>query len=143
MGISGGAETRLTVQNRMSDLPRVTEWIRRWAEEHGLPAGTVDRLDLCSTELVTNVIDHAYADSAEHDIALRLELAEDCLTLEIEDDGRPFDPCAAHAPRPPVGRDDGAVGGWGVALVRKFSDGMRYERGNGRNRVTLIYRHRV
>jgi len=143
MGMADGAETSLTVRNRLSELPRVTEWIRRWTAEHGVSTAIADRLDLCSTELVTNIIDHAYADTAVHDIALRLELADDRLTLEVEDDGRPFDPREAHVPPPPVGRDDGAVGGWGVALVRRFSDGIDYERENGRNRVILVQNRRT
>ena len=50
-----------------------------------MPAAT-ERLDLCSTEIVTNIVTHGYTDHAPHEIALRWIGGRD-LALEIQDDG--------------------------------------------------------
>jgi anti-sigma regulatory factor (Ser/Thr protein kinase) len=127
------------VANELSELPRVTQWIHDWARGNDLPASTADRLDVCSTELVTNIVTHAYDDAAEHRILLTLHREGDVLSLEIEDDGKPFNPLAVEPP--PAGSiDDVRVGGFGIPIVRRFSDELRYQRADGTNRLTVIQR---
>lgn len=128
------------VINELSELPRVAQWIHAWARQNRLPAETVDRLDLCSTELVTNIISHGYDDGATHRIALTLGRQGDVLLLEIEDDGKPFNPLQAEPPRPAMSIENAHVGGFGLLIVRRFSDGLRYQRADGRNRFTVIHR---
>ena len=40
----------------------------------------------------------------------------------------------------PTGLEEARVGGWGIPLVRRFSDGWRYHRSEGRNCLTLLFR---
>jgi len=99
------------------------------------------RLDLCSTEVVTNIISHAYEDGGvEHQIALSLHRDGDVLRLVIEDDGRPFNPLEAVPLASATTVDDTRVGGWGILMVRRASDDLRYQRADGRNRLTVIQR---
>ena len=131
----------LMVANRLSELPRVARWIHAWAEHNRVPREAADRLDLCSTELVTNIVSHAYDDQGTgHQIRLTLRREGDVLALEIEDDGRPFNPLEVDAPPVATSLDDVPIGGCGVAIVRRVSDGLRYERAEGRNRCTVLQR---
>lgn len=138
---TAGDDGSLMVSSALSELPRVTRWVQAWAERNRVPPETADRLDLCSTELLTNIVQHAYDDcGGDHRITLRLRRDGDLLRLDIEDDGRPFNPLSIEAPRLPTSLDDMPVGGWGVAIVRRVSDGVRYERADGRNRFTVFQR---
>jgi anti-sigma regulatory factor (Ser/Thr protein kinase) len=129
----------LIVRNDASELSRVSAWVDAWAQHQGLPVTLVHHLDLCATELVTNVIDHAFEGAVTHPISLRLAMDHDRITLEVEDDGKPFDPRAV-APPPRTDLDERPPGGWGLAIVRHFADELRYLRTAGRNRLTVVLR---
>jgi anti-sigma regulatory factor (Ser/Thr protein kinase) len=130
----------LVVRNHLAELPRVTAWVHGWVQQHGLPARTAERLDLCATEVVTNIVMHGYAGGASAEISLQLICQDECVTLAIEDDGIPFDPRQVPEPSPAASLEDAAVGGRGIQLVRRFSDQWQYSRLDGRNRSTLVIR---
>ena len=46
---------------------------------------------------MTNVISYAFADSAVHNISISLDRVAEKIGVEVEDDGRPFDPLIAPA----------------------------------------------
>jgi serine/threonine-protein kinase RsbW len=141
---TAGADVSTMMVTEISELPRVAQWIHAWADRHGVPAETADRFDLCSTELVTNIVGHAYGDGeTERRIRLSLRHEGDVLSLEIEDDGRPFNPLEVEARRPEDSLEDVRVGGWGIPILRRFSDGLYYQRADGKNRITVIQRWRV
>jgi anti-sigma regulatory factor (Ser/Thr protein kinase) len=102
---------------------------------------TAQQLDLCSAEAVTNVMTHGMPDPALHRIEVRIGREADAILLEIEDDGVAFDPTQAPPP-PPVTLDSDRVGGWGIRIVRRLSDEVRYRRVDGFNRLTLVFRPR-
>jgi serine/threonine-protein kinase RsbW len=130
----------LIVRNDLSELARISSWVHVWARQLGVPAPTASRLDLCSTEIVTNIVAHGSADHAAHEIALRLDRRGNELALEIQDDGPAFDPRLVEELQPATSLEEARVGGWGIPLVRRFSDGLRYHRTEGRNCLTLIFR---
>jgi serine/threonine-protein kinase RsbW len=135
-----GARTYLIVSNKLSELQRVSDWVNEWALQHQLPTPIAQKLDLCSTEVVTNVISYAYEDKAVHQIVLRLQWHDSLISLEVEDDGKPFNPLEAPAPAPIASLEDARIGGWGIPILRSFSDELRYRRANGKNRLTVIQR---
>ena len=124
-------------------MGRASEWLRALADEAGLDHEDAYRLDLCAGELLTNVVSYAYEDQAPHTISLGVTLNERAVTLEIADDGRPFDPVAHRLPRPPELLSEARWGGWGLRLVRQFADECRYERRGDRNVVSLVLRRRA
>ena len=60
--------------------------------------------------------------------------------MEIEDDGRAFDPTQSPAPQRAASLDTAQVGGWGIPIIRRFSDGLCYCRERGRNVLKLAFR---
>jgi anti-sigma regulatory factor (Ser/Thr protein kinase) len=59
--------------------------------------------------------------------------------IELRDPGPEFDPTAA-AERPPQADDDDQPGGWGIQLVRRYVDEIRYERVADENVLRLSKR---
>ena len=92
------APARLIVSNDLSELTRIAGWLNTWAEQQDVPPGTAARLDLCSTEAVTNIVLYGYERTGCHEISLALRRDGVGVTLEIEDDGRAFDPREAAEP---------------------------------------------
>ena len=134
-------QASLIVGSELRELSRVSAWVQDWAQRQRLPARITQQLDLCSTEALTNIMTHGSGDAAAHaSILLRLGWQGEAVALEVEDEGRPFDPLQAPQPMHASSLDDAHVGGWGIPIVRRFSDGMHYRREDGRNRLTLLFR---
>lgn len=128
----------VVVRNDLDELARLAEWVNTCAEQHAIPEQTAQHLDLCIAEAVTNIMTHGFEDTGEHRIALRLAQQDKDVVLEIEDDGVAFDPTKADPP-PLATLDSTRIGGWGMRIVRRFSDEVRYRRIDGRNCLTLVF----
>lgn len=147
-GASGGATTEaqadaapaseITLSARLSELPRLTDWIAARCETLQVPQSQRFEFDLVLEELVTNVIDHGDLDSADAD-AIRVALTrhDGDVVITVADHGKPFDP--THAPEPDTTADvtERSIGGLGLHLVRSYMDSVVYERVESENRVVL------
>ena len=136
-------QASLIVGSELRELSRVSAWVQEWAQRQRLPSRVAQQLDLCSTEAVTNIMTHGGDEAAHCSIFLRLGWQGEDVALEVEDEGRPFDPLQALGPAPANSLENAQVGGWGIPIVRRFSDGMHYRREDGRNRLTLLFRPKV
>ena len=96
-------------------------------------------MSLAIEELVTNCIKYGYQDANGHTIDFLLSVDEGVLSLEVVDDGNPFNPLTL---RVPICRSPGKrpIGGLGLHLLRELADEMRYERRDGTNRLRLTKR---
>lgn len=116
------------------------DWFRSHAAVAGLPPERFGQAELCLDELLTNVVRHG-GDPA-HPITLTVSLRREGgdFLVAVEDDGRAFDPRQAPAPVFASSLEETPAGGRGVYLIRSLADELRYERREGRNRVTLVFR---
>jgi serine/threonine-protein kinase RsbW len=135
----GDPRASLIVGSELRELSRVSAWIQDWAESQRLPAKLALKLDLCSTEVVTNIMNYACGDGAQL-ILLRLGWQGEDVALEVEDEGSKFDPRQVPEPARATSVRDARIGGWGIPIVRNFSDGLRYRHEDGRNCLTLLFR---
>ncbi|HCE44972.1 MAG TPA: serine/threonine protein phosphatase [Lentisphaeria bacterium] len=127
----------LSLKNRLEDLGRMPGWIDEQAAALALPPQLVMELNLVLEEWIVNVISYAYADKSEHAIELRIWRDNDQLRLEIEDDGRPFDPTVQAEVDTTMSLEHRKIGGLGIHFIKKTMDRFMYRRDNGRNIVTV------
>ena len=115
----------------------MSEAIETFGKSAGLRAKPIFELTLAVNEIVTNIITYAYDDHQEHEIIIRLAIEAGEVTVEVEDDGHPFDPL--RVPEPALDRPlaERAIGGLGVHLVRKVTDALEYHRRADKNVVVL------
>lgn len=139
-GTFDDASDSIVVGNDLAELTRVARWVDAWSRRNEVPARTAERIDLCSAEIVTNVVTHAYPDRSAHEIVLRLERRGSHFSLQVEDDGMAFDPLQVPEPTPVDRLEDATVGGLGLRIVRGLSDEQRYDRSGNRNSLTLTFR---
>jgi anti-sigma regulatory factor (Ser/Thr protein kinase) len=95
---------------------------------------------LAIEELVTNCIEYGYDDADDHTIVIVLSISDGSLTMDVIDDGHPFDPLTAPPPDFSLEVEDRPIGGLGIYLLRKLADNISYERNHGTNRLTLTKR---
>ena len=133
-----GTKLHLKVETRHDELDRVSAAIEEFAEEAEWPLDLVFKVNLALEEIVINVMNYGHDDGL-HEIDITLITEENSLTIEIVDDGRPFDPLH-DAPKPDVNAEleDRDIGGLGIHFVRKMMDDVRYRREEGKNHLTLV-----
>jgi anti-sigma regulatory factor (Ser/Thr protein kinase) len=127
----------MAIRNRREDLSRVTAAVDRFAAEcHLVPDATTD-LQVALSEILTNIVDYAYTDAAEHWISIQLCIMGDMLEATIEDDGIPFDPLDKGVPDLRAPLRERRVGGLGILFVKTLMSEAKYERVGGQNRLVL------
>ncbi len=130
----------LSVENRMENLSGLATQAETFLESQDCDAKTVFAVQVALEELFTNVVRHAYGDpGGTHLIDIRLECEAGLLTLEMEDDGLPFDPLSAPAPDISLPVSQRPVGGLGLFITRQLASSMSYQRIGGKNRITLHF----
>ena len=136
-GLGPPPNATLELRNQLDELPRLAAWVEERGAALAVPQELWMKLNLVLEEWVVNVVSYAYTDAASHTISVRLWRYPDELRLEIEDDGRPFDPTAQAAADTSLPIEHRAIGGLGIHFIRQTVDAFAYRREHGRNVVTL------
>ncbi len=82
---------------------------------------------------LTNLINYGFEDAQVHQIFIRLEMVNGGFQVEVEDDGKAFNPLEFPAPDLTLPLSERPVGGLGIHLIRSFMDELNYRREGGRN----------
>jgi len=130
-------ELNLQVQASLSGIHIANGAVARWLEQRNAPQHIDYLAHLAVEELVTNCIKYGYEDTLEHMIEIRLQISGNELLLTVSDDGRAFNPLDLPAPDTDLPLEERPIGGLGIHLLRRMSDGMEYVREAGKNRVTV------
>lgn len=130
-------EKKLTIVNQISQLEELAGFFEATSEEWDLPMVVSLNLNLVLEELVTNIIFYGYDDQNTHEITINIVLNNNLINIQLEDDGKQFDPLLAPEPDINQGIEDRKIGGLGIHFVRKIMDDITYERLDNRNRLTL------
>lgn len=130
----------VTLQNHLSELERLYEIVRQCAEGHQLSEIEIHAINLALEEIVTNVIEHGYADKDQHSIVIRISIQEEKVIAEVEDDARPFNPLLVPEPDVSTPLHDRPIGGLGIHIVRNIMDDLDYVNKEGKNCIRLIKR---
>ncbi len=86
------------------------------------------------------MISYAFRDGARHIIDVEISFAGNCLSIEIRDDGSPFDPLKIPPPDLTSELAEREVGGLGIHFVRTVADEVGYRREEGWNILRLVKR---
>lgn len=129
---------KFAIYNRLEEIPPLSERVEAYMAKDGISPETAMTANLCLEELLTNTIKYGYRDDQVHEIGIDVSLENEELTIEIVDDAAPFDP-TSDAPAPDIDAsiEERPIGGLGIFLVTSFTDSIRYNRLQNRNRLTL------
>lgn len=137
------ARAELTIRADSREARRASAWLESAAARENVPSEQIVRLDHCLDEALANVISHGGADAVSATVVLQLGIHRGrgiCTAeLSIVDEGLPFDPSVLPgAPTPkPASLAEASIGGLGLAMIRSFSDELRYHRKDARNHLTI------
>ncbi|MHC4940876.1 MAG: ATP-binding SpoIIE family protein phosphatase [Planctomycetota bacterium] len=138
-GVPKGREAlEIRIAGRLEEIQRCNEEFAAFGERLGLASTVLRSVGVALDDLLNNVVSYAFDDdAADHEIVVRAELGPSHLTIEIEDDGRPFNPFGMLTPDTTLGVEEREIGGLGIHLVRNLMDEVAYTRRTDRNVVTL------
>ena len=125
------------LKSDLSELKTLYQHLNKFGRGNGLSEACITDVNICLDELFTNIASHGFVDDSEHSIRFTLHLDDNVLTLNIEDHGIPFNPLEKEDPEIPADLIDVKIGGLGIHIVRTLMDDIRYERKQGRNKLTL------
>ena len=146
VGVPPEEKVSLTVSADVSELENVFEFLHTELDRRLCPVRSQNQLDIAVEELFVNSCHYAYEgadESVERCVRITYSYSAEprSLSVEIIDDGKPFDPLA----KPDAAKVDEyanvldvPIGGLGILMAKKNVDKMRYERVGDSNVVTLV-----
>lgn len=114
---------------------RAVETLEQFAREIGVPEKIVYGLMLALEETGSNIVNHGLRRDARRKFQVTIEQTNDGFVIELRDRGLAFDPTKVAQRKPAT--EDEPPGGWGIELVRRNIDEIRYTRVKGENVLRL------
>lgn len=133
----GHEQIRIVSRNDLSEIAKLQQELENFGQKCGLSSKTLFELNLILEEVLANVISYAYADNQLHEIVVCADLRDGELVIDVEDDGRPFNPL--QIPPPDLARplEQRNVGGLGLHLVRELTSSIEYTRREEKNHLVM------
>jgi serine/threonine-protein kinase RsbW len=121
---NGSGMVALTIPARPEFIALCRLALTGLARTRALPQELLADMKLALTEACSNSVRHAYDQGHEGQVAIRYELGEDRLVVEVEDEGGGFDPEVLAAANAELDE-----GGLGIAIIRAVTDEFEIARG--------------
>jgi len=123
-------------------LVHMCNYIHAELHRRRAPNSVVNRMDIACEELFVNICHHAYPDATpdnpgEVRISFEYEANPPALTVQLADDGIPYNPLEKPDTVTPDNIADVQIGGYGILMAKKSVDEMTYERVGNSNVLTF------
>jgi len=128
---------RMELQATPQEVMRAVEALREFGRAQELPDRVVFGLALALEECGCNIVQHALGRDAQKKFQVAVERKPTQILIELRDGGPEFDFTGFDKPSAPA-EDEDAPGGWGVQIIRRYIDAIRYRREGNENVLLLI-----
>ncbi len=122
------------------EVMRAVEALEKFGQERQVGEKFLFGLTLALEECGSNIVNHALRRDPQQTFRVSLEHTANFMIIELRDRGPEFNPTQAPVMETEASDDDRPPGGWGIQLVRRYTDEMRYTREGGENVLRLIKR---
>jgi len=130
-------QIRIVLKNDLSEIANVHPALENFGQRCSLSPKTLFEINLILEEVLANIISYAYGDNQWHEIVVRADIGSDELVIEVEDDGRPFNPLQIPPPDLERPLEQRKVGGLGLHLVRELTSSIEYTRREDKNHLVM------
>ena len=129
----------LIVPNRIEEIRTIKAALEEFSKQQNFPPEALYQTQLSLEEMFTNVVRYAHNDNQEHEIEIIFSRENKTITVEMLDDGFPFNPLE-DAPEldTECSLEDRRAGGVGIRLAKELMTELRYRREGSRNHLTMI-----
>jgi len=119
------------------EVMRAVEALEEFCLVQQVPKKDIFGLTLALEECGSNIVNHALNRDGQQTFRVTVERRADQIIIELRDKGPEFDPTRREEK---AAADQDLPGGWGVQLVRRYTDEFRYSRESGHNVLRLVKR---
>jgi anti-sigma regulatory factor (Ser/Thr protein kinase) len=123
--------------NNEQEKRRLQGLVQEYAFAHHWPKAVRLEVELLLEEWITDIIDYAFDDAAEHQIRVVVASEGTDVQIQTEDEGKPFDPLSRPGIDLTVPEDERPIGGLGISMLRRLADEIRYSRVGNKNIVQI------
>ena len=132
------AHVSLKIRPALDELQQITAAVEDLALRENWSPDLEFKVNLVLDELGVNIVNYGGEVSM---IQVSLSSEEESVTIEITDDGHPFDPLNdAVEPDIKAPLEERPIGGLGLYFVRTMMDEMHYRREQGKNFLAMAKR---
>lgn len=128
----------LVISSSTNNLAEVRSFVEMHTDEIKLDEKVVLHIALAVDEACTNIIKHAYNNSANEKIWIKIKATNKKINIRITDNGNPFDPSIIGEPNIAKSQKMKKGGGLGMFLIKKIMDKVKYNPKRGSNELILI-----
>jgi serine/threonine-protein kinase RsbW len=120
----------------IQEIPTIRKDLTELQSLWSIPNSEMRQIRLIIEEIFSNVIRYAFSDSQEHMVEVQLKKTNDEISIQITDDGIPFNPLE-HQPGLSTDPASSVDGGMGLTLIKTFSNSITYERVDNNNQLLI------
>jgi serine/threonine-protein kinase RsbW len=120
----------------IQEIPTIRKDLTELQSLWSIPKSEMRQIRLIIEEIFSNVIRYAFSDSQEHMVEVLLKKTNDEISIQITDDGIPFNPLD-HQPGISTDPASSVDGGMGLTLIKTFSNSITYERVGSNNQLLI------
>ena len=120
----------------IQEIPRIRKELSELAQSWTIPESELRQISVIIEEIFSNIVRFAFNDTAVHMIDIKMQYAERNISIDIFDDGIPFNPLE-YDQGPISDPATSGTGGMGLTLVRTFSDSIVYKRTPQNNHLSI------
>jgi anti-sigma regulatory factor (Ser/Thr protein kinase) len=130
---------KMELQATPQEVMRAVEALQEFGRAQQVPDKILHGLALALEECGCNIVTHALGRDGRQKFRLAVERNASQIVIELRDRGPEFDLTGFNKPSTPAGDED-LPGGWGIQIVRRYTDAIRYRR-EGNENVLLLIKH--
>jgi serine/threonine-protein kinase RsbW len=112
---------------RYENLEKICDLVTDQATQAGFDDSAVYAIQTAVDEACSNIIEHAYQGEDRGDIEVAISSDTNCLTIQLIDKGRPFDPASIREPDIQASLEERENHGLGLFFMQKLMDHIHFE----------------
>lgn len=115
----------------------MSQWVESFTQKHNIAKEVSFKMELAVVEAVSNIINYAY-EGEQSAVSVSSAIVDNAIVIELKDSGKPFNPLAIPGMEFADNLDDAKIGGWGIHLIKNYTDDCIYYRKNRTNRLKMV-----
>ncbi len=132
----GGRENGLTIDATLENVALAMDYVGEKVQKLPFSSKAKNQLEIAVDELVSNVARYAYGENTG-DVNICVNNDEKGITIRITDSGVPYNPLEKADPDITLSAEERGIGGYGIFIVKKTMDDIRYEYKDNKNILTI------
>lgn len=131
-------ENSICAVGDFKELFRIRDFVYTKAIKYGFEDEEAQKICLAVDEACSNLIRYAFRFDSSKEICIQVEFADNYFTVDIMDEGAPFDPLTVNTPDMNEYFRKFRKGGLGIQIMRKVMDEIYYSPSTSSNPRNIL-----